>query len=97
MADDAAVEPDMTEHRKPRDRETESPTVKEGDEKIDELPSNHGSNAENVRSGEKEEKQAVEEEKPSKVKEMWGRLGLDMGTVMMMFKYVWPIYIEEFG
>ena len=89
MADNAGVEPGMTEHRNPRDHEIEAPTVKEGDEKIEKQSSNHGSNAENVRSGEKEEKKKEEE--------MWGKLGLDMGTVMMMFKYVWPIYIEEFG
>lgn len=29
-----------------------------------------------------------EKEKPSKVKELRGKLGLDMGTVMMMFKWV---------
>ena len=28
-----------------------------------------------------------EEKKPSKLKEIWGRLGLDVPTLMMMFKY----------
>jgi hypothetical protein len=35
------------------------------------------------------QKQVVEEgtkQKPSKIKEIWGKIGLDVGTLMMMFK-----------
>ena len=37
--------------------------------------------------GNEEEEEEEEEEKPSKLKEMWGKLGLDAPTLMMMFKY----------
>ena len=47
-----------------------------------EIHSPAGSKAEKVSTGDKE----TEKKKPSKVKELWGKLGLDMGTVMMMFK-----------
>jgi hypothetical protein len=92
MADDVGAEPDMTEHRKPRDHEIEGVTVKDGDKNIGETSSSHGSKAKKVQSGQKEE-----EKKPSKLKETWGKLGLDMGTVLMMFKYVWGTDIEHFG
>ncbi|KAK0128695.1 hypothetical protein ONS95_000651, partial [Cadophora gregata] len=54
------------------------------DAKAPEVRSPAGSKTEKVSSGDK----IVEEKKkqPSKVKELWGKLGLDMGTVMMMFK-----------
>lgn len=32
-----------------------------------------------------------EEQKPSKLKEIWGKLGLDVPTLMMMFKYDLPL------
>jgi hypothetical protein len=92
MASGVGAEPDMTEHRKPRDHETEGSTVKNGDENIGETPRNHGSKIEKVQSEHKEEAK-----KPSKLMEMWGKLGLDMGTVLMMFKYVLQTFNEEFG
>ena len=94
FADDAEMEPDTTEHRKPRDHGIEDSTVKDGDGKVEEETSNQGSDAEKVQSGEKEEKKA-DEQKPSKLKEIWAKLGLDIGTVMMMFKYVWPMSIRD--
>jgi hypothetical protein len=87
MADDAGAEPDVTEYRKPREQEIEGSPAKDGDGKVGEEASVQGSNAERVQSREKKEKD--DEKKPSKLKEMWGKLELDMGTVMMMFKYVW--------
>ena len=89
MADNAEMEPDMTEHRKPRDHGIEDSTVKDGDGKVEEQTSNQGSDAEKVQSGEEVAKKGDEKEnkkKPSKLKDTWAKLGLDLGTVMMMFK-----------
>ena len=44
------------------------------------MPSSNGSNHEKVQTGKKEEP------KPSKLKQTWGKLGLDLGTCLMMFK-----------
>lgn len=87
MADDAGIEPDMTENRKPRDHEIGSSTAKDGNGNVEGEAGDQGSSTERVESGPSEAKQG-DEKKPSKLKEMWGKLGLDMGTIMMMFKYV---------
>lgn len=47
------------------------------------LLSSHGSKAGNVNGGEADEEKP---KKPSKLKEIWSKIGLDIGTVMMMFK-----------
>jgi hypothetical protein len=96
MADDAGLEPDASKHRKRRDHEVGGSTVEDGTGKVEEEASNQRSNAERAGSRANEERQA-EEKKPSKLQEMWGKLGLDMGTVMMMFKYVLPICVGLFG
>jgi hypothetical protein len=44
------------------------------------LSSSNGSKAEKRHDGEEKVK------KPSKAKQIWGKIGLDIGTVMMMFK-----------
>ena len=96
MADDAGAEPAVTKTRKPQDQEIEASPVKDDDRKVEEEVSNQGSNTERAQSRENEEKKD-DEKKPSKLKEMWGKLGLDMGTVMMMFKYVWPSHKDALG
>lgn len=57
-----------------------------GKDDAPELSNSNGAKAEKVPT-------AAEEEKPnpSKVKELWGKLGLDVGTVMMMFKSVYEL------
>ncbi|CZS95803.1 uncharacterized protein RAG0_05328 [Rhynchosporium agropyri] len=52
------------------------------DAKAPDVHSPPGSNLEQNATSDK----AEEKKKPSKVKALWGKLGLDMGTVMMMFK-----------
>jgi hypothetical protein len=84
----------VTENRKPRDPEIEHSPVKDVNGKVEEEV--QGSNTERVQSAKIVVKKD-DEKKPSKIKEMWGKLELDMGTVMMMFKYVWPISIREIG
>ena len=64
-----------------RDGDEEQTIGKDGDEKPAALSSSNGSKAEKAQTGKKEEKA-----KPSKFKEMWGKLGLDLGTCLMMFK-----------
>jgi hypothetical protein len=91
MADGVGAEPDVTEHRKPRDHENGGSTAQDGDGKQGETSSNHGAKAEKVQTGQEEE----EEKKPSKSKELWGKLGLDMGTVLMMFKYVCLVHCHK--
>ena len=78
--------PEMTEQRKPRDNVSEGSTSKDAIEKKEEASSHHGSKAEKVGRGQSGQK--VEEKKPeqSKLKVLWGKLGLDMATVLMMFK-----------
>jgi hypothetical protein len=88
MANDKDVEPDLAEqHRMPRDHENGAPAIEDEDGKIERQGNNQGPNGEHLPGGDREKK--MEEKKPSKLKEMWGKLGLDMGTAMMMFKYVW--------
>jgi len=89
MAGDVGAEPEVAERRKPRDPETGGSTAQSGDERIAETSSNHGPKAEKAETGPKEE-----ENKASKLKKAWAKLGLDMGTVLMMFKYVWNIVIN---
>lgn len=52
------------------------------------LLSSHDSKVDKVKTGDQAEKKevAAEVKKPSKLKMMWGKLDLDMGTLMMMFK-----------
>ncbi len=89
MANDEDVEPDLAEqHRILRDHESGAPAMEADDEKIGGLGNSPGPDGKRVLSGDSEKKRE-EEKKPSKLKEMWGRLGLDMGTAMMMFKYVY--------
>ncbi|KAL2075689.1 hypothetical protein VTL71DRAFT_632 [Oculimacula yallundae] len=93
MADQRNVEADKAEGRKSREelKELESEQGQNGsgngvpqnqDAKAPNLRSPTGSNAQPNSTGEKVD----EKKKPSKVKELWGKLELDMGTVMMMFK-----------
>lgn len=89
MAGDVGAEPEVTVRRKPRDPETGGSTAQSGDERIAETSSNHGPKAEKAETGPKEE-----EKKASKLKKAWAKLGLDMGTVLMMFKYVWNVVIN---
>jgi hypothetical protein len=93
MADVAGIQPEMTENRKPRDDEIGGSTAKDGNGKIEEEANDQGSSNERVESGPSEDKQG-DEKKLSKLKDMWGKLGLDMGTIMMMFKYAWPTCIN---
>lgn len=57
-------------------------TLNDRETKAPEVHSPIGSKSEKVSTGHNVE----EKRRPSKVKELWGKLGLDMGTVMMMFK-----------
>lgn len=82
MADAADVEPEVPEQRKTRKSANSGEGEKDEVQKVVNESSSHGSKNENVAAGESTE----EKKKPSKVKEMWGKLGLDVGTLMMMFK-----------
>ena len=68
------------------DQEIETATTKEGRPRNTEnLSSSHESNTESPEAaGGTEEGKS----KPSKVKELWSKLGLDIGTALMMFKWV---------
>jgi hypothetical protein len=87
----AETQPDLTDGRKDRDieardetRKEELGTVQNGENKSSEPSSSRGSKAEKVQSAKQKEEGA--RAKPSKLKEMWAKIGLDMGTVLMMFK-----------
>ena len=51
--------------------------------------SSNGSKVEKAQTA-KETAKEEEKSKPSRIKEIWGKFGLDIGTVMMMFKWVLP-------
>lgn len=78
---DVGREQDATAHRKVRTKDVNGGPLIDGEEvrsagvgRGDEEKTTNGQNAEE------------KNEKPSKFKEIWGKLGLDIGTVMMMFK-----------
>ena len=76
MADAVDVEPALTDNRNAKAVE-EDDDVKDAEEVHTEPTSLNG-----------HAKDEEEQPKPSKFKELWGKLGLDIGTVMMMFKCV---------
>ena len=89
MADAVEIELGVTDNKKateqePATSEQESAnTIDENvEDKHEEPTSSGGSRAEEAQTAKEEEP------KPSKVKELWGKLGLDLITVLMMFKSV---------
>jgi hypothetical protein len=77
MADIANSEPVLTEDRNDRKEIT-------GDNGLNHQASQHSmSNETKPEKGKGEERKA---ERPSKAKQIWAKIGLDKGTVMMMFK-----------
>jgi hypothetical protein len=76
MANAVDVEPELTDNRKARADE-EDDDVKDVEEKHTEPTSPIGHT-----------KKEEEKPKPSKLKELWGKIGLDTGTLLMMFKWV---------
>ena len=87
MADAGKVGPVSTNGRKTRPQDpakVHNPVDTNGkdlEEKHPESTRSNGSKVENVQTAAEEEKP-----KPSKVKEILGKLDLDIGTVIMMFK-----------
>ena len=89
MADAVEIEPGLTDNKKateqePATSEQESANTigKNLEEKHEEPTSSGGSRAEEAQTAKEDEL------KPSKLKELWGKLGLDLITVLMMFKSV---------
>jgi hypothetical protein len=80
MADAVEVDPELTESRKVRAQDPEDDEVKDVEEKHTEPTSTNGSKVEKVETSTKEKP------KPSKLKELWGKIGLDTRTLLMMFK-----------
>lgn len=85
---------DLVDSRKHRDEDGDENGVLNGEEpkgKSKEIDEDVLGNGDAKPVG-KETKDAKEEEKspkkPSKLKVLWGKVGLDVGTVMMMFKSV---------
>jgi hypothetical protein len=86
MADSTVVK----DNRAVRDDKTQDDALKEGpapggEDKTTELSSDNSSKPGHFQPAEKEE-EPEEPPKPSKFQEIWGKIGLDMGTVLMMFK-----------
>lgn len=84
MADAVGVEPKLTDNKKAREHDPEDDDIEAVKEKHTEPASPNGSKVEKVETAKKEE----EKPKPSKFKELWGKIGLDAGTLLMMFKWV---------
>jgi len=79
------------DNRKLRKEETENGASKNEGGKATEFSSSNASHPDKGGDGKKKEG------KPSKFKEIWAKIGLDMGTVMMMFKWsVAPIIAVAF-
>lgn len=83
MADAADIEPEVPEQRTTRKLANAGEGEKDEVQKVADESSVHDSKTENVAAG---ESAGEEKKKSSKLKEMWGKLGLDVGTLMMMFK-----------
>ena len=84
MADALNVESESAGNRNARAQKPDEGEAQDIEEDQRVPISSSGVEAEKVRTAKKPE----EEPKPSKLKEFWGKLGLDPGTLMMMFKWV---------
>jgi hypothetical protein len=84
MADAVDVEPEFTDNRKARAQDPTDDDVKDVEEKLTEPTNFNGSKVEKIETVKIEE----EKPKPSRIKELWGKIGLDVGTLLMMFKWV---------
>jgi hypothetical protein len=82
MADAVEVEPEMTDNRKAKEDDATDKYNKDVEDDHTEPTTSNGSKVEKVRTAKTEE----EKPKPSKFNELWGKFGLDIGTLMMMFK-----------
>jgi len=83
MSQSSDAKPNRSDKPADLNEDIETGTMNDGPENLDKISNRDGSQAEKVQSGSK----SVEEKpKPSKIKAAWGNLGLDMGTVLMMFK-----------
>jgi len=84
---DVEADPEVSPDRRPRRTENE---VENGKATIEDErapgSSQSPSKAEHVANGVNDEEK--KKKKPSKLKVLWGKLGLDLGTVLMMFKWV---------
>jgi hypothetical protein len=78
---DLNIDPELADTEKARGN---GPQENDRDVKPTEYMSPNGSNAENAQTEMKED----EKPKPSKLKELWAKLGLDAGTLVMMIKLV---------
>ena len=82
MADAVDVEPELTNNRKARAQDPKDDEVKDIEEKHAEPTGSNGSKVEKVETSQK----AQDKPKPSKLKKLWENIGLDAGTLLMMFK-----------
>ncbi len=77
------LKPNQIQEPNPSDPDIEIDTIKEHlPRDVEDLSTNDEPKIERVKTRGAEE----EKPKPSKIKELWGKLGLDIGTVLMMFK-----------
>ena len=82
MADAMDVETELTDNRKARAQDPKDDEVKDVEGKHAKPTSSNGSKVEKVETS----KKAQDKPKPSKLKGLWGKIGLDAGTLLMMFK-----------
>lgn len=73
------------EMNKPREKVNGDGFFEDGNGKANDGPDLSSSNGSKGQTDKVEEK-PEEKPKPSKAKEIWGKIGLDAGTLVMMFK-----------
>ena len=92
MAEAVATEPGSSNGREAREREDKSPDIEDSEPKAPDAPV---PNTSHDPSNEKAVEDSAEEKpKSSKLNQIWGKIGLDLPTVMMMFKYEGPEFLE---
>lgn len=79
-------EPELAGGRKVRDQENVGGAPQDGTEQAANLSGSPGSSPENAKTGQQGFENEDEKPKRPKLKQLWDKLGLDAGTVMMMFK-----------
>jgi len=90
MADDGApdIDVDLSERL---DKKTRTDALKEDEAKVPE----HTSSGDSTKRNGRAEGGGAGKEKHSKLKEIWGKLGLDAPTLIIMLKYILCFHIGK--
>jgi hypothetical protein len=76
----------LSEHQIVQDDENAENDILSGGGNSSDFATRQGSKAEGVKTGEQLRPENEKPKDPSKIGAIWGKLDLDLGTVLMMFK-----------